>query len=59
MQIFYYVLPNLEMFNLRAAAVHDLPMEPLRFGIAVLYAMVYSAAVLLLAMAAFRRREFP
>lgn len=59
MQAFYYVLPNLEMFNLRAAAVHGLPMEPLRFVIAALYAVVYSAAVLLLAMAVFKRREFP
>ena len=57
MNAVYYVLPNLEMFNLRAAAVHGLPMEPLRFAIAALYAMVYSTAVLLLAMAVFRRRE--
>jgi Cu-processing system permease protein len=59
MHFLYYTLPNLEMFNMRAAAVHGLPMEPIRFGIAVLYAVAYSAAALLLAMAVFRRREFP
>ncbi len=55
----YYVLPNLEMFNLRAAAVHDLAIDPARVGAGVLYALTYSAAMVLLAVVVFRRREIP
>jgi ABC-type transport system involved in multi-copper enzyme maturation permease subunit len=55
----YYVLPNLEMFNLRAAAVHGLPIEPARIATGVLYAFAYSAGLIFLAMVVFRRRELP
>jgi ABC-type transport system involved in multi-copper enzyme maturation permease subunit len=59
MRIFYYVLPNLDMFNLRSAAVHGLPIEPARIATGVLYAVAYSAGVIFLAMVVFRRRELP
>jgi ABC-type transport system involved in multi-copper enzyme maturation permease subunit len=55
----YYLLPNLEMFNLRAAAVHNLAIEPSRVAAGVLYAIAYSAAMVLLAVVVFRRREIP
>lgn len=59
MRFLYYVLPNLEIFNLRAAAVHGLPIEPARLATGVLYAFAYSAGVIFLAMVVFRRRELP
>jgi Cu-processing system permease protein len=55
----YYVLPNLEIFNLRAAAVHNVAIEPARVGAAVLYALMYSTAMVLFAVVVFRRREIP
>jgi ABC-type transport system involved in multi-copper enzyme maturation permease subunit len=55
----YYVLPNLEMFNLRAAAVHNAAIEPARVGAGVAYALLYSTAMVLLAVVVFRRREIP
>lgn len=59
MRFLYYLLPNLEMFNLRAAAVHGLPIEPARIATGVLYAFAYSAGAIFLAMVVFRRRELP
>ncbi len=58
-KLLYYLLPNLEMFNLRTAAVHDIAIEPARVGAGVLYALAYSAGLVLLAVVAFRRRELP
>jgi ABC-type transport system involved in multi-copper enzyme maturation permease subunit len=59
MRFLYYVLPNLEMFNLRTAAVHGLAIEPARIAAGVLYAFAYSAGIILLAVVVFRRRELP
>ena len=59
MRVFYYVIPNLDMFNLRSAAVHGLPIEPARIATGVLYAVAYSAGIIFLAMVVFRRRELP
>ena len=57
MRFVYYLVPNLDMFNLRAAAVHDMAIEPTRIALGVLYAIAYSAGLLLLAVVVFRRRE--
>ncbi len=53
----YYVLPNLELLNARAEAVHGLAL-PNGFVPAVsLYALAYAAAVLYLATLIFRAKE--
>jgi len=51
----YVALPNLENFNVRAAAVHGLPL-PVPGGLAVAYAALYASILLALACLAFRRR---
>lgn len=55
---FYYLLPNLRVFNLRHEAVHDLPFRTGDIALATAYAAVYVAAALCLACLVFRRREF-
>lgn len=57
-QIIYYVLPNLEKFNLREAyvAAHTLPAS--YYGWMIVYAVVYTAVVLLIATTIFKRREW-
>ncbi len=55
----YYLLPNLGNFDIKGRIVHGLPVEPGEIGFAILYAMVYSAAVLLAACAVFQRKELP
>lgn len=53
----YYLLPNLERFNIKAEVVHG---DPLAEGLLlpVLYGVLYAAAVLLVATEVFRRRDF-
>ena len=53
-----YLLPNLDLFDVRNAAVHGLPIDPMHVSWAVLYGVLYSAALLLVADRLFRRREF-
>ena len=56
--MFYCLLPNLRVFNIRHEAVHDLPFRATDILLATLYAAVYSAVVIYFACLIFRRREF-
>lgn len=53
----YWVLPNFELFNIRAYAVHDLPIPWDRVGPAIVYGLGYTTAVLMAAVAVFQRRD--
>ena len=52
------VLPNLDLFDVRAAVVHDLPIESGHLVWALLYTVLYSVGLVLAAELLFRRREF-
>jgi ABC-type transport system involved in multi-copper enzyme maturation permease subunit len=54
---FYYLLPNLENFNIKAEVVHGLPVAPGWYPAAVLYAFAYTGCVLLAAVILFRRKD--
>jgi ABC-type transport system involved in multi-copper enzyme maturation permease subunit len=54
----YYVLPNLTPFDVKAEVVHALPVATSHVLLTLAYAVVYVAAVLLAAIAVFRRRDF-
>lgn len=56
--VFYYLLPNLKVFNLRHEAVHDLAFSGTDIALATVYAAVYCGVVLYFAYLVFRRREF-
>jgi Cu-processing system permease protein len=58
MEVFYYLLPNLKVFNLRNEAVHDLRFHGSDIALATIYAAVYCGAILYFAYLVFRRREF-
>ncbi len=53
-----FVLPNLDLFNVRNAVVHDLPVHSEHVVWAVVYALLYSAVLLAISDLLFRRREF-
>lgn len=53
-----YVLPNLDLFNVRNAAVHGLPIGMDHLVWATIYGLVYAALLLMLGGHLFRRREF-
>jgi len=55
---FYYLLPNLASLDVRAEIVHHMAIEPGRVVLALAHGMSYSAAALILAVLAFRDREF-
>jgi hypothetical protein len=53
----YYILPNLELLNVRSEAVHGLAL-PQGFVLTVtVYAVAYAAATLYLATVIFRAKE--
>jgi ABC-type transport system involved in multi-copper enzyme maturation permease subunit len=53
----YYLLPNLELLNVRSEAVHSLALPDGFVGSVTLYAVAYAALVLYLATVIFRTRE--
>ncbi len=55
---FYYVLPNLERFNLKTHAVYHLPIENSQILLSLLYALFYIVTVMLLSVLCFERRDF-
>jgi ABC-type transport system involved in multi-copper enzyme maturation permease subunit len=57
-QALYYVLPNLDKFNIKNDVVLDLPLQPMTIVFAVLYALVYIMALLTVTIMIFRKREF-
>ena len=55
---FYYVLPNLSLFDVKARVVHGDPVLPAEIGLASGYAALYIGALLTLAVWIFSRRDF-
>jgi ABC-type transport system involved in multi-copper enzyme maturation permease subunit len=53
----YRVLPDLELFNLKAHAANELPVPPGATSTAALYGIAYAAVFLVLAIAIFSRRD--
>jgi Cu-processing system permease protein len=54
----YYLLPNLAPFNVKAEVVHGVPVATSHVLLTLAYAGVYTSAVLAIAVAVFRRRDF-
>lgn len=54
----YYLVPNLAPFDVKAEAVYGAPIAASHVALTLGYALVYVTAVLLGAMAIFRRRDF-
>jgi len=54
----YYVLPNLEYFNVKGQAVYGLPIEPAYLVSAAAYGAAYIAIILMLSCAIFQHRDF-
>ena len=54
----YWALPNLDRLNLKAEAVHAMPLPAGYLVLSVVYGLGYATLVLLLACVAFERKEF-
>lgn len=55
---FYYILPNLEKFNLRDQIVMSMEIDMNAVFVSIIYGIFYIAALLILAILIFNRREF-
>jgi len=56
-QLIYYVVPNLEKFDIRDLAIHSVPMPLASFGLALAYAAAYITLLLGGAIWIFDRKE--
>jgi ABC-type transport system involved in multi-copper enzyme maturation permease subunit len=54
----YYVLPNFAAFDIKAQAVHALPIQPSYLVLTAAYAFVYIAVLLVASALIFSRRDF-
>ena len=54
----YWVLPNLGSFDVRSQVVHGLPVPASYLALTSLYGVLYVAALLVIAVAVFSRRDF-
>ncbi len=55
---FYYLLPNLENFNLRIDLVHRLPLHSDQVIFSICYGIIYTIFLLYLSVIIFEKREF-
>ncbi len=58
LSVLFYFLPNLELFNVRTQLVHNLPLQGGYFLETGLYGLLYLAAMLLLAIRIFQKKDF-
>ena len=54
----YYLLPNLAPFNVKAEVVYGVPVSASHVVLTLAYALVYTSALLIAAMAIFRKKDF-
>jgi ABC-type transport system involved in multi-copper enzyme maturation permease subunit len=54
----YYVMPNLERFNLKGHVIHQLDVGMTDMMLIICYGMAYATLVLLVAAVIFQRRDF-
>ncbi|MGA1843760.1 MAG: ABC transporter permease [bacterium] len=57
-KLFYYLLPNLENFNIRTQVVHNLAVSSGYYWRALAYAFLYLGIIVLIALYVFARRDF-
>jgi ABC-type transport system involved in multi-copper enzyme maturation permease subunit len=54
----YYVLPNLQNFNIKGLVVHNLPLPANFILLSFLYSLLYTGILLMLAICIFGQRDF-
>lgn len=54
----YYLLPNLERFNLKGQVIHHVDVTTIQLSLTTAYGLAYAAFLILLASIIFQRRDF-
>jgi ABC-type transport system involved in multi-copper enzyme maturation permease subunit len=57
MRVIRMILPHMDVFHIKDPVAHGIPVEPVYFALAAFYGLAYSAFMLSLAMAVWRRRD--
>lgn len=57
-RVLHALVPNLDRLNVKASAVHGVPLPAGYFGAALAYGSCYALAIVILACLVFERREF-
>ena len=57
-EILYYVLPNLENFNIKGKVVHEIPVGWEYISLSMAYGVMYILGILFLSMVILQRRDF-
>lgn len=55
---FYYLLPNLENFNIKGEVVYQMPVAPARIALAALYGLLYIGILIFISSILFQGRDF-
>lgn len=58
LRTFYWVLPDLSLFDAKSRGTYGIPVPLEEFGMVLFYGLAYSVVLLALASAAFSRRDF-
>ncbi len=58
LKVLYYIFPNLDNFNIRPQAVHDLPVNPESLIFSIAYGLLYITILLVASSIIFSRRDF-
>jgi ABC-type transport system involved in multi-copper enzyme maturation permease subunit len=56
--VFYYLMPNLERFNLKGHVIHRLDVGMTDMALIICYGLAYTTLLLLAAAIIFQRRDF-
>jgi ABC-type transport system involved in multi-copper enzyme maturation permease subunit len=54
----YYILPNLDQFDIKGQVVHQVLVEPSYFLLTSIYAFLYVSLLFVISSVIFQRREF-
>ncbi|MGA2192327.1 MAG: ABC transporter permease subunit [Nitrospirota bacterium] len=58
LDFFYYLLPNLQNFNIKSQVVHDIPVDPGYMCMAITYGLLYIAGLMAVSVLIFQKRNF-
>ncbi len=56
-EIFYYMLPNLDYFNVKREVVHNIPIDTSFYFFAIIYAIAYIIVALFISILVFEKRD--
>jgi ABC-type transport system involved in multi-copper enzyme maturation permease subunit len=56
--ILYYILPNLSIFNIKMEVVHNVMINPIAITLAIVYSLVYSFIIIFISCLIFQQKDF-